>query len=229
MINQTALVNNIHQVFLGASLHHKPAPTSQKNRLFAPAFLLFAISLVLILITSFWVIVLVFANKPELQENLSGKVVELKQKTSFSLPVRLRIETINVDAVIEPVGLTLDGTMDTPKEVFKAGWFDLGPQPGEVGSAVIAGHLDSKDGSAGVFKKLHLLKAGDEVLVIDGSDISRSFIVMESQTYDWDEDVPEVFYRADGSYLNLITCSGVWSRIMGKFEQRLVVFTTFKQ
>lgn len=56
-------------------------------------------------------------------------------------PVRLKIPKINIDAAIESVGLTPEGAMDVPKSHTNVAWFNLGPRPGEQGSAVINGHF----------------------------------------------------------------------------------------
>jgi sortase family protein len=48
-----------------------------------------------------------------------------------------------------------------------AGWYALGPRPGDPGSAVILGHVDSKRGPA-VFYRLRQLLGGDEI------DVSRA-------------------------------------------------------
>ena len=62
------------------------------------------------------------------------------EQATSGFPVRLRIPSINVDAPVEYVGLTPDGAMDVPKERANVAWFNLGPRPGENGSAVVAGH-----------------------------------------------------------------------------------------
>src|SRR5947209_4775978 len=59
------------------------------------------------------------------------------------LPTQLLIPAIHVDAPVEQVGTTEDGAMDVPKEWEDVGWFEKGYRPGQSGSAVVAGHLDS--------------------------------------------------------------------------------------
>src|SRR5205085_1186906 len=63
------------------------------------------------------------------------------------VPVRLRIPALGLRTSIEPVGLRA-GAMDVPTNVWDVGWFQLGPRPGDVGNAVIDGHLDSTTGPA---------------------------------------------------------------------------------
>ena len=59
---------------------------------------------------------------------------------SAGLPIRLKIPSIKVDAAIEYVGIAPDGNMDVPKGPDNVAWFEPGTRPGDVGSAVLAGH-----------------------------------------------------------------------------------------
>ena len=64
----------------------------------------------------------------------------------------------------------------------RAGWFAEGPAPGQVGPAVIAGHVDSRTGPA-VFYRLHELRPGQAVL-IERADGSRlRFVVERARSY----------------------------------------------
>ena len=117
------------------------------------------------------------------------------------IPVRLIIPSINVDTNVQRVGVTPEGEMGVPTNTYEAGWYELGPRPGQRGSAVIAGHLNGLSGEAGVFADLGKLKEGDKVYVED-----------------------EVFTRSDSTYLNLITCDGLWDETKKSYGKRLVVF-----
>jgi LPXTG-site transpeptidase (sortase) family protein len=145
------------------------------------------------------------------------------QKESQGLPVHLEIPSINVNADIESVGLTSEGAMGVPHTSVNAGWFYLGPRPGERGSAVIAGHLDGENGEPGVFTNLYKLKKGDRLYIEDGKGKSLVFAVRESRTYD-PGYADDVFSRNDGAHLNLITCDGVWDGTKKSYSKRLVVF-----
>ena len=76
-----------------------------------------------------------------------------------SVPVRLLIPAIGVDSTLMELGLHDDGTMEVPPAGFPAGWYSGAPTPGELGPAVIAGHVDWT--GPGVFYDLHKLAAGD--------------------------------------------------------------------
>lgn len=148
------------------------------------------------------------------------------EQTSFGFPVRLKIPKINVDSAVEYVGLTPDGAMDVPKERANVAWFDPGTRPGEIGSAVIAGHYGWKEGKASVFDNLYKLRKGDKIYVEDDKGAVVSFVVRESRRYDPDADASDVFSSNDGkSHLNLVTCEGVWDEVSKSYSKRLVVFT----
>lgn len=79
-----------------------------------------------------------------------------------SAPVRVQIPALGVDSALMALGLTGDGSMQTPPTGFPAGWYTGGPTPGQLGPAVIAGHVDWA-GRPGVFFRLRMLKPGDPV------------------------------------------------------------------
>jgi LPXTG-site transpeptidase (sortase) family protein len=138
-------------------------------------------------------------------------------------PARLEIPSINVDTAIEDVGVTSGGAMGVPSNTYDVGWFDLGPRPGEKGSAVIAGHFDGKNGEVGVFKNLYKLKKGDKLYIKDDKGKTISFAVSKSRLYD-PGYAKEVFSISSSAHLNLITCDGVWNGIKKSYSKRLVVF-----
>ena len=138
---------------------------------------------------------------------------------------RLYIPSIGVDALIEDMGITPAGAMETPEGPDNVGWYSLGSRPGEVGTATIAGHRGWKNGSAAVFDHLDALRKGDVIQVMNSSGELDSFIVRETRVYGRDEYAPEVFVSSDGTHLNLITCVGDWDRSLKTSAERLVVFT----
>lgn len=146
--------------------------------------------------------------------------------SEYGIPVRILIPKIDVDASLESVGVTADGEMDIPKNPSDAAWFNLGPRPGEYGSAVISGHYGWKNGIAAVFDDLSKLNKGDKIYVEDDKGNAISFTVREIRSYDPDADASDVFNADDGgSHLNLITCEGIWNADLKSYSKRLVVFT----
>ncbi|MCR4333529.1 MAG: class F sortase [Patescibacteria group bacterium] len=144
---------------------------------------------------------------------------------NIGLPARLRIPALNIDATVEQVGLTPLGAMDVPKGPSDVAWYELGPRPGEDGSAVIAGHEGWKDSIPAVFDNLFKISAGDKIYVTDENGATSVFIVKKTRIFDEDQEVPSVFNSNDGkAHLNLITCAGVWNAVTKSFSKRLVVF-----
>jgi Sortase domain len=137
-------------------------------------------------------------------------------------PARLSIAAIGVDAAIEPLGLDGQGRMATPSRPDNVGWYSPGAAPGDVGNAVIDGHLDWTDGPA-VFWRLGKLRRGDE-LAVSRADGSRArFLVLSTATMPWDASTDALFTKTGPPSLTLITCAGAWDRQRGTYLQRLVV------
>lgn len=159
-----------------------------------------------------------------------ASVQTLHIKSETSLPVRLKIPKININAPVESVGLAPDGAMDVPSGPANTAWFNLGPRLGEKGSAVIDGHSGWKDDLPAVFDNLYKLGKGDKIYIEDESGKTLVFVVRETRTYGKDDDTRGVFLSNDGkSHLNLITCSGVWDSAEQDSSDRLVVFADMEE
>jgi len=158
--------------------------------------------------------------------SVKNPVPQVSRQTRAELPVRIVIPAINVDAMIEYVGLTPQGAMGVPAGPTSTAWFDLGPRPGEVGSAVIAGHEGWKGGIRAVFDDLYQLRKGDKVYIEDEKGATTTFVVREIQRYDQNGNASDVFSSNDGgAHLNLVTCEGIWNAAKKSYSDRLVVFT----
>lgn len=147
-----------------------------------------------------------------------------------SLPVRLIIPKLNIDTGFEePLGLLEDGTAEVPESNTEVGWYKYGPTPGEMGPAVIFGHVDSYIGPA-IFFSLGQLKAGDEIKVgrEDGSE--ARFVVTKLERYPQSNFPSAMVYGdIDHAGLRLITCSGVYDRSRGEYTHNLVVYARLAQ
>jgi LPXTG-site transpeptidase (sortase) family protein len=154
-------------------------------------------------------------------------VLPQKEQIIYGLPVRLKIPKIKVDTALEQVGLTPEGTVGVPKGPTGAAWYNLGPRPGDNGSAVITGHYGYwLNGKVGVFTNLYKLRKGDKLYVKDEKGATITFVVREFRTYGEKDVATNVFVSSDGkAHLNLITCDGIWNKILKSYPKRLVVFT----
>lgn len=155
---------------------------------------------------------------------------ERVSESGITVPRLLSIPSISVETEVERVGVNAKGNMATPSNYRDVGWYKYGPRPGEKGSAVIAGHLDDGLGFDGVFKNLNELRRGDEIIVETKDGHILTFEVVEVISYPYDEVPTErLFNRNDQPRLNLVTCSGKWTRGAKTYDERLVVYTVLKQ
>lgn len=140
-------------------------------------------------------------------------------------PVVLEIPDIDVKAEVEKVGLLANGQMGVPAGSENVAWYEPGPKPGELGNAVIAGHVDDLVNPA-VFYDLNKLSIGDKINVTDQNGKQLTFVVRKKAVYPR-EDAPldEIFGFTYRSMLNLITCEGKYNPKTTERAERLVVFT----
>ncbi len=183
-----------------------------------------------LLILSATLILLIFSGKIARSDPTLSKDTNT-QTTQANLPSRLKIPSIGVDTTIYYVGLTPDGAMDVDKQDIKqVAWYQPGTHPGDIGSAVIAGHYGwLGSGESAVFNNLHNLNKNDEIIVIDNQGVSTIFIFRESRKYDPEANANDVFKSNDNkAHLNLITCYGDWVSSKNTYSDRLVVFADKK-
>jgi hypothetical protein len=143
-----------------------------------------------------------------------------------SPPVRLEIPAIGVSSPLVRLGLNPDGTMEVPGEYGLAGWFTGGPQPGQLGPAVIAGHVDSRTGPA-VFYRLRELRPGDQIRVVRADRRVLRFRVEALNSYP-KQALPgdQVYGTTTVPSLRLITCAGTFDRARQSYRDNLVVWAS---
>jgi sortase (surface protein transpeptidase) len=138
--------------------------------------------------------------------------------------VGLAIPSIGVATPLVRLGLDPDGGMQVPDDFGRAGWFAGGPRPGELGPAVIAGHVDSRTGPA-VFYRLRELGAGDVVLVERADGTRLRFVVEGARSFPKAGfPTAAVFGPVSSAALRLVTCTGDFDRARGSYLDNLVVF-----
>ncbi len=142
-----------------------------------------------------------------------------------SAPVRVRIPAVSVDAPLVRLSLDAAGVLrpppaDRPEE---AGWFAGGVTPGERGTAVLAGHVDTTTGPA-VFYGLGALRRGQTVRV-DRADGGAAVFTVDAVDVFAKDAFPsrEVYGGAGRPELRLITCGGDYSDRTG-YTGNVVIF-----
>ena len=141
-------------------------------------------------------------------------------------PVSLTIPLIGVKTRLVMLGLTARGAMQVPSSTTVAGWYTGSPRPGAIGSAIIAGHIDSLTGP-GVFYRLSELRVGDRVYVrrADGTTVEFRVTAVRSYLKD-DFPTQAVFGPTPYPQLRLITCGGAFDFATGHYLSNTVVYTT---
>ncbi len=144
-------------------------------------------------------------------------------------PARLEIPAIEVAADLERLQPDGDDHIAAPEAWENAGWYEAGFYPGEPGSAIVTGHLDTDRGTPAVFWRLKDLRRGDRVEVVYPDGDRFAFEVEDKQVLDADTVAGDVYQRLfDGGgepRLSLITCDGAWDAGRATYAKRLIVFT----
>ena len=143
-----------------------------------------------------------------------------------SAPVALQIPSIGVRSPeLVRLGKQADGSLEVPEDYGQPGWYEDGPAPGQFGPAVIAGHVDSKDGP-GIFFRLGELKAGAKVMVTRADGTAATFVVDAVERYR-KAAFPTVAVYGDTTHrseLRLITCGGEFDPRTGHYVDNVVAY-----
>ncbi|MGW1725737.1 class F sortase [Streptomyces sp. NPDC002306] len=141
-------------------------------------------------------------------------------------PERLLIPKISVDAPFSDLTIGPAGQLQAPNadDVNLVGWYANGASPGETGTAIIAGHVDTAT-SAAVFVQLSHLEKGDKFDVTRSDGRTASFVVDNVEAFAKD-DFPDERVYADTpqAQVRLITCAGSYDHTARDYTENLVVF-----
>jgi hypothetical protein len=145
-----------------------------------------------------------------------------------SIPTQISIPSLGVRAKVIKVGQAADGSIATPEAdpAEATGWYRLGPTPGELGTAVIVGHVDT-DSQPAVFHRLPELSKG-KLIEVDREDHRVATFTVESV-----ENFPKtsfpagrIFDSTDRARLVLVTCGGAWVGGHVGYSDNVIVFAT---
>jgi hypothetical protein len=138
-------------------------------------------------------------------------------------PARVLIAAIGVDSVLVRLGLRPDRSMQVP-DFGLAGWYAVGPRPGDLGPAVLVAHVDSRAGPD-VFFRLRDLVVGDQVLVEYDSGDDVTFIVTRTEQVPKDAlPVESIWPLTNDRLLTLITCGGSFDRDVRSYRDNVIVY-----
>jgi hypothetical protein len=139
-----------------------------------------------------------------------------------SAPVHLVIPALGISVPVSQLGLNTNGSVVAPTSYTVPGWYKDGYAPGQLGSAVILGHIDS----SGVFSKIVDLKVGEHLSVTLADHTSLTYKVIGVREY------PAASYPYKGVYgpekysaLNLVSVGSIFNAPTGHSVSDVVVFT----
>lgn len=141
-------------------------------------------------------------------------------------PVAIRIPALGVQSSLEDLTIGEYGQLLPPMDFDRAGWFVDGPTPGEIGPAIIAGHVDSYRGPA-IFYRLDELADGDQVIIETASGASLTFTItgrMQSASAAF--PTSDVYANVPRPELRLITCAGTFDTSVRRYSDNLVLFAS---
>jgi len=145
-----------------------------------------------------------------------------------SIPTWVDIPAIDAHSSLVQLGLNTDKTVAVPpvSQPLQAGWYKYGPTPGQVGPAVILGHIDG-DHQEGIFWRLHDLKRGDSVRVGRRDGKTLTFTVRRvEQTPKSAFPTSSVYGNTADPQLRLITCGGAFDAATRNYLDNILVFAT---
>ncbi|MDG9721049.1 class F sortase [Streptomyces sp. DH24] len=144
-----------------------------------------------------------------------------------ALPQRLDIPFLGVQAPVVARGLDGRGALDPPPfdQPGVVGWYAAGATPGERGTALLVGHVDTETRPA-VFYKISALKPGERIRVVRDDARVAEFTVDDVQVLTRDRFDARQAYgpRERGrAELRLITCGGSFDRASRSYTANVVV------
>lgn len=146
-----------------------------------------------------------------------------------SPPVSVSIPAIGVKSKLLHLGRNKDGTIQVPSLITsanEAAWYKYSATPGQIGTSVIEGHVDSYGGPA-VFYRLGALRPGNRVNVTLADGITAVFRVTGVREYLKDKYPANTIYApANFAALRLITCGGGFDAVTGHYLSAVVVYAS---
>lgn len=146
---------------------------------------------------------------------------------SASRPTAVRIPSIDVESPVHGLGLDEQGNLNVPsgERYDEVAWYDGSPTPGEVGPAVLEGHVTGANYSPSVFFELGGTRKGDRIEVDRADGSTATFEVTEVKSAPKAEFPRiDVYGATKGPELRVITCGGTFDKASGHHLDNVIVF-----
>jgi hypothetical protein len=147
-----------------------------------------------------------------------------------SVPELISIPRIRVWDKVIPLGLGRNGTAEVPSlsTPFLTSWFDKGPTPGQRGTAIVYGHVDSHAAGPAAFYRIGTLRPGNLIDVTLADQKIAVFRVYSVALYAKTGFPTTVVYRyTRWPSLRLITCGGTFDPRTHHYLGNVVVSAAF--
>lgn len=138
-------------------------------------------------------------------------------------PRMLAIPRLDLKMPITAVTVDDTGAMALPTRPTEIGWYAYGPRPGSArGSAVLGGHVDSREYGVGPLVTLKQLRRGDDIVITTNKGTEQFRVSTVRLIGKRDLEVREVFTREGKPLLRILTCGGTYRR-SGGYQANVVV------
>ena len=147
-------------------------------------------------------------------------------KVAADLPRAIYIDKIDVKARVLPMGVNTDGSMQSPINIFDAGWYSSSSKPGEVGAVVVDAHASGRL-REGLFAYIDKMTVGDTIVIEKGDGNKLNYRVIYTEEVPLDQvDMKKLLlpYGSSTRGLNLITCSGSYVKESATYDHRTIVY-----
>lgn len=142
------------------------------------------------------------------------------------MPVSLQVPAVGINTGLVPLGQAADGSMDVPggNPGDPGGWYKYSPTPGQLGPAVILGHVNNLASNEGLFFRLHEMKPGQQFSVVRADHTVAVFQVdklaeVKKATF----PTLAVYGNTNRAEIRLITCGG-FDAASGEYTENTVVY-----
>ena len=138
-------------------------------------------------------------------------------------PRMLAIRRLDLKMPITSVTVDDNGAMAVPARPTEIGWYAYGPRPGSAhGSAVLGGHVDSREYGVGPLVGLKQVRRGDDIIIKTTTGTERFRVTTVRLISKQNLDLSNVFKREGEPLLRILTCGGTFRR-SGGYQANVVV------
>ncbi|QMU75382.1 class F sortase [Streptacidiphilus sp. PB12-B1b] len=143
-----------------------------------------------------------------------------------STPIQFSIPSVGLTAPLLGLGMDSKGSPELPpfSQPRTAGWLRDSVTPGEAGTAVLVGHVDTRTGPA-VMWNLSAVRPGAQVEVVRLDGTTAVFTVDRLKTYAKTGFPAALVYGpSPDAELRIITCGGGYDRARQEYTGNVVLF-----